>query len=575
MPGTVILRDRVRWGSALFATLVLAACGSDVTPAAFSMTVAEDSVLAAALPGYHLFGHRTRLAVTRNPSHGTIETDAELGQFTYRPLPDFYGTDQFVYEASGGPGGSAPVTITLVVTPVNDPPVPPPLSDITNSPETLETFIALPERDVDGDLLQYAVEVSNPFVAEARVGSTGMLIVRPRARGETVVSVRAADQVSAVTVSFRFTVTEVAKTRRWSVADPQMQAIRIANTSTSDVTFELKHNGARIATSGEQMLQDVREGADERPAEEFERKLWRYLRDNVYHYAPITEAVWIHDPLLLVNSIGFGFCDDVASAYVSLARQADYPARAWGLSGHVVPEVQVGGSWSLYDPDLSVYYEDDAGHVVGAAELFVNPALITAPRNPLTPSYGSWTGYSGQVADVYSTVGDNHEWWEFTFVPPRATGDLTLPAGATVTYPGRWTDPPSVYDGLPSPSVYAELRMDVPANFAGTVDWPLVLWAVEGPGRVSVGTRVYDAGSAELTAALRQRTAPLGGVEILQANGPLTLIWLLNPMRFNLGSSPELSLRSLNAWALSVDLVPLDENARLLFTSTDGVAKAR
>ena len=110
--------------------------------------------------------------------------------------------------------------MSLTIRPVNDPPVLPPLPDQTNSPETLETFIPLPTHDVDGDLLVYTVTVANPAVAEAREDGTGTLILIPRSRGVTDVSVRATDGLLVASATFTFTVTEVTKLRRWTIPNP-------------------------------------------------------------------------------------------------------------------------------------------------------------------------------------------------------------------------------------------------------------------------------------------------------------------------------------------------------------------
>lgn len=45
------------------------------------------------------------------------------GSFSFTPVPDFFGTVTFMYRASDGASGSAPATVTIVVRPVNDPPI--------------------------------------------------------------------------------------------------------------------------------------------------------------------------------------------------------------------------------------------------------------------------------------------------------------------------------------------------------------------------------------------------------------------------------------------------------------------
>ena len=55
------------------------------------------------------------------PSHGTLTLNSD-GSFTYTPEADFNGLDSFTYEASDGALASNIATVTLTVTPVDEPP---------------------------------------------------------------------------------------------------------------------------------------------------------------------------------------------------------------------------------------------------------------------------------------------------------------------------------------------------------------------------------------------------------------------------------------------------------------------
>ncbi|MET0238817.1 MAG: Ig-like domain-containing protein [Sphingobium sp.] len=62
----------------------------------------------------------TALLVT-GPQHGTLTLNPD-GSFVYRPHDNYNGPDSFTYKANDGKVDSAPVTVTLNVTPVNDAP---------------------------------------------------------------------------------------------------------------------------------------------------------------------------------------------------------------------------------------------------------------------------------------------------------------------------------------------------------------------------------------------------------------------------------------------------------------------
>jgi VCBS repeat-containing protein len=59
-------------------------------------------------------GPLTAVKVT-DPSHGSLDLQAN-GAFSYRPAPDFTGTDTFTYQARDGESLSAPVAVTITVT---------------------------------------------------------------------------------------------------------------------------------------------------------------------------------------------------------------------------------------------------------------------------------------------------------------------------------------------------------------------------------------------------------------------------------------------------------------------------
>lgn len=56
------------------------------------------------------------------PEHGTLAIKPD-GSFTYKPKPNYSGTDRFTYKASDGIAESSETTVTLTINPVNDAPV--------------------------------------------------------------------------------------------------------------------------------------------------------------------------------------------------------------------------------------------------------------------------------------------------------------------------------------------------------------------------------------------------------------------------------------------------------------------
>jgi VCBS repeat-containing protein len=91
-----------------------------------SYTVAEDTVLDIPAPGVLANdtdpdGDALLPILDTGPANGAL-TLRRNGSLTYTPAVDFSGTDSFTYRVSDGSSISAPTTVTITVTPVNDPP---------------------------------------------------------------------------------------------------------------------------------------------------------------------------------------------------------------------------------------------------------------------------------------------------------------------------------------------------------------------------------------------------------------------------------------------------------------------
>ncbi|WP_108811397.1 Ig-like domain-containing protein [Sphingorhabdus sp. Alg231-15] len=80
--------------------------------------------------------------------NGTVTINPD-GTITYTPDPNFNGTDVITYQVSDGNGGFTTATITVTVSPVNDPPVA--ANDIADTDEERPVVIPVLANDVDLD----------------------------------------------------------------------------------------------------------------------------------------------------------------------------------------------------------------------------------------------------------------------------------------------------------------------------------------------------------------------------------------------------------------------------------------
>jgi uncharacterized delta-60 repeat protein len=157
-----------------------------------SYSTAEDTPLTVAAPG--VLGNDTdadgdplsvAAAAVTGPAHGTLTLNQD-GSFTYTPAADFNGTDTFTYKASDGTADSTAATVTVTVTPVNDPPVARDDSYRTEEDQPLSTALSKTagvlanDSDADGDPLT-AVLATGPAHGTLTLNSNGAFTYTPAA----------------------------------------------------------------------------------------------------------------------------------------------------------------------------------------------------------------------------------------------------------------------------------------------------------------------------------------------------------------------------------------------------------
>lgn len=116
-----------------------------------SLTTPEDTPLALELTGSDPEGGPLTYAVATLPAHGTLSGTAP--SLTYTPAADFTGTDSFTFTVADADGAVDTGTVTITVTPVNDPPVADDQSLTT--PEDTPRALTLTGSDIDGDALTF------------------------------------------------------------------------------------------------------------------------------------------------------------------------------------------------------------------------------------------------------------------------------------------------------------------------------------------------------------------------------------------------------------------------------------
>ena len=165
---------RITVGSSSFHLTYQGGDGNDValvanrapTAGASVLATAEDVAASGTLAGADPDGDPLTFTLLTNGSLGTVTlTNAATGAFTYTPFTNANGSDTFTYQASDGTLVSGPITVTVHIAPVNDPPSVSAGAATTiaeGQPLTLDATGA----DLDGDPLTYAWDLNNDGVVD-------------------------------------------------------------------------------------------------------------------------------------------------------------------------------------------------------------------------------------------------------------------------------------------------------------------------------------------------------------------------------------------------------------------------
>jgi VCBS repeat-containing protein len=149
-------------------------------------TSSEDEALVVAAPG--LLGNDEDpegspliASLVSGPVHGAVSLHAD-GSFTYGPVSNFNGTDRFTYTVTDPDGAeSAVATVTITVTPVNDPPLA--LGDSYRTRRGTTLTVAAPgvlsnDGDVDSPSLA-AILVAGPSNGTVSLAGDGSFTYTP------------------------------------------------------------------------------------------------------------------------------------------------------------------------------------------------------------------------------------------------------------------------------------------------------------------------------------------------------------------------------------------------------------
>ncbi|KAB2968256.1 retention module-containing protein, partial [Zoogloea sp.] len=145
-------------------------------------TTPEDTPITVAVLGNDVDPDGDPLTVTGatvDPRLGTVTVNPD-GSLTFIPTPNYNGPVTIVYTVTDGHGETASSTLTINVTPVNDPPVANPDATSTQQGTPVSIAVLPNDSDVDGDpLTVIAASVNNPSNGAVSINPDGSLTFTP------------------------------------------------------------------------------------------------------------------------------------------------------------------------------------------------------------------------------------------------------------------------------------------------------------------------------------------------------------------------------------------------------------
>ncbi len=151
-------------------SLLFTYASSPPVATAQSATTPEDLAAQLTLAGTDVDGDALTFALVAQPAAGTGQVTLNGAVATYTPPANYAGATSFAFKANDGALDSAAATVSLTVTPVNDPPTALPQSATTA--QATAVTVTLAGMDVDGDALTFAVSTP-PIAAQGAVVLTG------------------------------------------------------------------------------------------------------------------------------------------------------------------------------------------------------------------------------------------------------------------------------------------------------------------------------------------------------------------------------------------------------------------
>lgn len=321
--------------------------------------------------------------------------------------------------------------------------------------------------------------------------------------------------------------------------------VKIENTSNDIVIFSFSVND-KFWFSANDLISYIRE-IDCQPPLSVPREVFNaavILTKYSFHQSPVMlKEQTLTNPTIILNSLGFGLCDDRSCALVRIWQQMGYRSRCAHLGGHAVSEVFVNGRWIMFDVDNNVFFTNDQSEIQSVEQIGASKDNLVLQQIIDNFSFSQlyFLLNKTQYFEMFSTTYNNG-YTDSIPLPEQETEFLSLLPGSYIEFRVTTTESLMPHDAL--------CRIHIPNKSEGLMHIPFVIHHVEGSGLLFSFARAMMP---------NVNTGPLHPGKYYVSSRGMDVFAYVNPALLVINDTLFVKLKTPNCKNLNVSYISYDE----------------
>lgn len=347
------------------------------------------------------------------------------------------------------------------------------------------------------------------------------------------------------------------------IQNPMRSSLLLRNNSNNTIEFKLKLND-KIFYSEHEIRYYIDRCINSVKSEPLYRKAWSFVMQHTYHHIALSAGQWLHSPLLFINSIGFGLCDDINTFLSNVWQICGYQSRVWHLKGHVVPEILSPEKWELYDADYGRYYITKNKQIASVQDILEDKSIINhqTNRNKLSNNLMSLFRLNDLIRSYFHNGSCHIEGW-YNNYPVFSPGNFTITPGGYFQFPAFLKE--NIY--VPKVGKLQNImvaKLVIPKGYTGVISQPLQLVEVIGEG-----TFQFNVGKSNIRLNKSKYSNFLNEIcnscTIVNSRSDIAIFYFINPYIFRLEKQNFLRVTGSNYKSIGVEIKELENDQFFIY----------